>query len=303
MAQVGKRLDETRPSPPSYWIVSLRATAIVGGVFGFSCLGVLVVVTAIEQKSALATVALALAILAFTVQLIVFVAQQSFASEQGRRNEELYGSMQGVLAEIREKASGIQEAVHTINEKMLEALLLKTAADPTGGQVDLSSLLSRIMPAQGQAGGVVIGGAGQPWPERRPDPNDALLVQKLRTYPREDEVGDAMTVLEGLSQTERENLKAFGEDEIISRRPGSMVDPSLSQLAAGGLEEKGLVEPYPADRQSAQGIKIMHLTDRGRGVARLLSASGDPPGYLAGLKEIRDGTGDRLPGYQILARQ
>ena len=76
---------DKRATSETHWLIPLRATAVAMGIFGISCLAVLVVVTAVTDKDALSTVALALAILAFTVQLIVFIAQQGFASEQGRR--------------------------------------------------------------------------------------------------------------------------------------------------------------------------------------------------------------------------
>jgi heme/copper-type cytochrome/quinol oxidase subunit 4 len=293
--------DKAEPSAASHWIVSLRAAAIAAGVFGFTCLGVLVVVTSVDGKDALSTVALALAILAFTVQLIVFVAQQNFASEQGRRNEELYGSMQGVLAEVREKAAGTQADVRNIRDTIFPALLSKERADPAGGRVDpsvVSHMLEAVGPAQARS---AVG--GRLWPERRPTPQDAELVEMLNTYPAKDAVGNTMEVLEELSPTSRMNLKAFGDDEVITRQPDSPFDPSLTELAAEGLLERELVEPYPADRQPRQDLKIMHLTDDGRAVARLMTASGDPPDYLPGLKKIREETPDRMPEYQGLRRR
>jgi hypothetical protein len=270
-------------------------------VFGASCLGVLVVVTSVEGKDALSTVALALAILAFSVQLIVFVAQQSFASEQGRRNEELYGSMQGVLAEIREKAEGTQADVRSMRETILPALLQKEEADPSGGRLG-PAMVSEILGAGPLVGGPPLG-IGVPWPERRPTPEDAAMVEMLKTYPPPEEAGEALRLLNDLTPDERVNLKAFGDDEIITRQPGSPFDPSLTELAADGLLERGLVEPYPPERQPRRDVNVVHLTDRGRDVARLLTASGEPPDYIPGLKEIQAATPDRLPGYQARRRQ
>jgi len=279
-------------------ILSLRAIAVVTAVFGLTCLGVLVVVTSVKGKDALSTVALALAILAFSVQLIVFVAQQSLATEQGRRSEELYGSMQGVLAEIREKTAGTQAEVRTINEKMLGAILAKNLVGAPVGQLDYEDLGSQIAQAIDQSAekqnNDEENGATPIWPARRPDPNDGLYVQQLESFPSEEEVGDALSVVESLEPSDRERLKSFGDDEILARHPDSPFDPSLTAASVGGLESLGLVEPYPPDRLPTDGFRIFRLTDHGRAVARLLTASGDPPPYLEGLKEIRDGTPDRL---------
>jgi hypothetical protein len=285
------------PSSESHWILPLKSVAVVSAVFGFTCLGVLVVVTALDNKDALSTVALALAILAFTVQLIVFVAQQGLASEQGRRNEELYGSMQGVLAEIREKAAGTQADVRTISDRMLGAIMSKNIADTPGGKIDPGRLVSEIGAVMEGDDAQQIAEVGrQIWPERRPSPDDAVLVELLQSYPAEAEVGDAMDMLVKLAPGDREALKTFGSDEIMARQPGSPFDPSLTHLAGPGLADAGLIEPYPADRQKVPGLTVMHLTDRGRKVARLLTALGDPPPYLPDLKKIRDETPDRFSG-------
>lgn len=287
----------------SYWVVPLRATAVVMTIFGVTCLAVLAVVTAIDEKSALATVTLALAILAFTVQLIVFIAQQAFAGEQSRRNEELYGEMQKVLAEIHEKAAGTHDEVRTIRETMLPALLWKQSADPAGGQIDPGSL-SRILGAEPVVQVRQIRGQQANWPARVPSENDAHWCNMLETYPDEDEVGNTMEVVESLSREERKNLKAFGEDEIMMRQPDSPFDPALTELAGSGLIEKKLVEPYPDKRvKRFDGLQVLHLTDQGRKVARLLTAKGDSPEYLRGLAEIRADTPDRLPAYQAQRRR
>ncbi len=276
--------------------------------------------SALHNVSALATVALALAILAFAVQLIVFVAQYNLASEQGRRSEELYGSIQTVLAEIKEKAAITQADVRRLDDKMLEGLLSKQAADPGASKLSPGELIDEAtMPKAG--GGALSGellnlvssGGGVrssstrvvPWPKRRPDPmNDDRLRELLETFPAADEVGDTLDILKSLSDEERMNLRAFGDDEIIMRRPGSEFEPSLTDAAASGSEEKRLVEPYPDDRQpQGEPVRFMHLTNRGRGVARLLSAKGNAPDHLPGLEEIRSSTPERLPGYQAAARQ
>jgi hypothetical protein len=273
---------------PGQWVVSYKAVAVVMGVFGLTCLGVLVVVTSLDGKDALSTVALALAILAFSVQLIVFVAQQSLASEQGRRSEELYGSMQGLIAEIREKAAGTQADVRIINEKMLGAILSKNLAP--GGTQDYLQVATRAAREAASAGGPQSGdetGGEIIWPERRPSPADEELAKMLETFPAEGEDGDSLDILAELSNLDRISLKAFGEDEITARQPGYPFDPSLPVGLAADLPAKGLVEAYPPDRQPQNGPTIMHLTDRGRDIARLLTARGDPPAHLPGLSALR----------------
>jgi hypothetical protein len=278
------------PEPATHWIVPLRTLAVTSGVFGFTCLGVLVVVTAIDSVDALSTVALALAILAFSVQLIVFAAQQNLASEQARRNEELYGSMQGVLAEVREKAAGTQEDVRTINEKMLGAILSKTLVEGSRGPVDYSQLATQVAreaSAAEQTSGLpdlseVI------WPRRKVSAEDQPHRELLETFPPEDEASDLLAHLMTVPPIDRMSLKAFGEDELRALSPDSPFNPSLPLNIAYSLPAMGLVEPYPAEEQPAGGPVIMRLTDDGRNLARLLTADEPIPSYLAPLRGIRD---------------
>lgn len=298
MAEPGPAPAQVNPSATSHWIISLRSVAIVMGVFGLTCLGVLVVVTAIDDADALSTVALALAILAFSVQLIVFIAQQNLASEQARRNEELYGSMQGLLAEIKEKAAGTQADVRTINERMLGAILSKSIASAPEGRVDYQALMSQLAQAtEPESDSSASAGPDDErsiWPNRRPGPHDQEHLETLKTFPSEDEVGESMSVLEALTDVDRQGLKSFGDDEVIALQPGFPFDPALTLASVGGLQDLGLVEPYPPERQPDEGSRIYRLTDRGRSVARLLTAQGEAPAYLPGLQAIRDATPDRL---------
>jgi hypothetical protein len=280
----------------SYLSVSFKAVAIAATVFGFSCLVVLVISTTIDNADSLATVALALAILAFTMQLIVFVAEEAAGREQSRRNEELHGLMRGVLAEIREKASGTQADVRMINEKLLESFLAKSLSDakaaPGGINYEqlageVSAVLQLEQPAFQDAATRQAPAPTLPYPPRRPTPDDAQILAQLETYPRPDEVGQTLKILQSLASKSRRRLCQFGEDELRSRTPGSPYDPGLSDLYTEELTERGLIEPVDGYVTSVDGSPIMHLTDLGRETARLLTARGKPPAYLEELDRIR----------------
>ncbi|HEX9966445.1 MAG TPA: hypothetical protein VGB06_00715 [Solirubrobacterales bacterium] len=252
-------------------------------------------VISIEDADLLSTVALALAVLAFSAQLVVFVGQERSASEQARRNEELHGRMQGVLAEIREKAAGTQADVKTISEKMLEAILAKYLPDAAEGQLNPQRLAAEISSAVSQVQRDDESQFAQDtlFPPRRPTPNDQRYREVLRSFPNEEEVGDAMTILTSLPQRDRIMLKRFGEDEILALRPDSPYDPSWVDLTQS-LTAEGLVAPYPPEYQALGGLRVSRLTDKGRSVARLLTATGEPPPHLEGLRAIRENMPERL---------
>jgi hypothetical protein len=277
--------------------VPLKAVAIATSVFGVACLVVLVIATAIDKANALATVALALAILAFTMQLIVFIAQDAGAREQGRRNEELHGLMRELLAEIKEKTAGTQADVRTINDKLLESLLAKSVTDAQGtpGGIDyrrlaaeVSSLLGERSPTPSPQAPAGRQTQNAPWPPRRPTPQDEQIRNELKAFPLPEEVGDSLEVLRSLPETAQSKLRLFGLDEIRNRDPDAVFDPALSDVYTDELAEHGLVAPIPGYFHSVDGSPLFHLTDRGRQVARLLTASGEIPDYLEGLEEIRN---------------
>lgn len=295
--------DSRTVSAASNWIIPAKGLSVASAVFGFTCLTVLVVATALNGESALATVALALAILAFTAQLILFVAQHALATEQARRSEEIFGLTQRVLAEISEKASGTQIEVQRISdrtEQMLPFIVSKNLAEAQGGQVDFRRLASDIERTLRTSDGDELGDSDEGeslYPPRHPRPDDAKLIQDLETYPDEAEANQVMPLLRDLDASSRMRLAAYAEDEIRARGPDSPFDPSLLEFGGNDLERKGLIEPYPGTDPSFGAAVPFRLTDLGRSVGRLLTANGEPPDYLPDLKAIRDSTSDLYPDW------
>src|SRR4051794_34366601 len=80
-----------------------RPVAVWSLAFSFSCLAALAVVVGTSGKDALSSIALALAIFAFALQVVFFVVQIRVASDQDRRNSEIYGETLAVLTKIDER--------------------------------------------------------------------------------------------------------------------------------------------------------------------------------------------------------
>lgn len=294
--------DRPAVSEDSNWIIPAKGLSVASAVFGFTCLTVLVVVTALNGDSALSTVALALAILAFTVQLIVFVAQHALATEQGRRSEELFGLTQRVLTEISEKASGTQIEVQRISdrtEQMLPFVVSKNLAEAQDGQVDyrrLTSDIERTIRSQEDDRDDEIPTL---YPPRHYRSDDAAMIELLETYPEESDSAPVLEALQGLTPASRMRLRAYAEDEIRARGEDSPFDPSLYEMGGSELQEAGLIERYPdgTGPDDPGDPQLFRLTDLGRRVGRLLTANGEPPSYLGGLKAIRDQAPDPFPDW------
>ena len=283
----------SRETRRTHLVIDLRTIALAGAVLGIASLGTLVVVASLKNVDALATVALALAIIAFVVQLIVFIVQAAAANQQAVRAEELHGSMKEVLAEMREKLAGTHEAVSAINERMLTAILAKYLADVPGATAQTAEAMAGQIAPTLEAMTTRTGDRSRDvpaFPARRPVPEDAAIVHQLRTFPaagREQE--RALDALRSLDVVSRHRLTQFGEDELRSRLldEAGAYDPGLTDNLSSQLLARGLVAPVEEPDQRCGGRQVLQLTPLGREVARLLTAPGKPPAYLATVPPLR----------------
>src|SRR3954453_17690589 len=105
--------EETRVADGDVLRVPLRATAVAAVSVALACLGSLVVVGSIKDVDTLSTVALALAVIAFVAQLIVFVVQTAAANSQMLQSHELFATLQRLLGEMGERTRGTEATVST----------------------------------------------------------------------------------------------------------------------------------------------------------------------------------------------
>lgn len=274
----------TETTRQSHFTVSARTVAMGSTIVALTCLTTLAVVTSLEGGKGLETVALALAILAFVVQLIVFIVQGATASQQLLRNEELYGRMQDVLGRIHEKAAGTQAAVSRIEDRIFDSVA-KAVPQATGAGVDPSSpefveqvayYVARTLESDAAtAGGTDERAETLPFPPRVPNPDDERVVQMLRTFPPVDEARTALEIARELDALELLALLLLGRDELLSRSGASSFGPGLRSASRPGLHDHGLIERVDWPEE------LYQLTEKGRRVARLLTASGPPPPDLA----------------------
>src|SRR5207253_2406651 len=111
-------------------------------------LGALVIVASIDSADGLSTVALALAILAFTSQIIVFVSQLFASNRQTARQDEIYAQMNGLLQGLK----GTTDATQATMERHMSVLLkaaVGEAAEVVGESSDHEdSVVPKFNPVQ-----------------------------------------------------------------------------------------------------------------------------------------------------------
>jgi hypothetical protein len=81
----------------------------------------------------------ATAILAFVVQLIVYVVQTATANQQLMQAQQLHGATLEILAQIQERSEGTQATVATINERLLAHILGKALPEASAAGIDPES--------------------------------------------------------------------------------------------------------------------------------------------------------------------
>jgi hypothetical protein len=115
------------------WRTVALASVATAVCIGTGSLAALVIVASEHGAEGLSTVALALAVLAFTSQLIVFVVQGLATSKQTSRSEEIYARINGLLEGLK----GTTNATQATMERHM-GILLKAAVGEAAQVVESS---------------------------------------------------------------------------------------------------------------------------------------------------------------------
>jgi hypothetical protein len=125
--------------------LSPRVLAVSASVFGVCCLAVLAVVTAVEGKDGLSTIALALAVLAFVIQIMVFIVQSQSTSQQMVRSEQLNTDTRALLVEMRTSARSTESMVRGQFGQVLRAFMDAVKSSDKKGGFDPDAFEQRLM--------------------------------------------------------------------------------------------------------------------------------------------------------------
>jgi hypothetical protein len=103
----------TRPSRRQSATISVSwsGLAFAAGALALASTSSLAIVATIVKADALSTIALALAILSFIIQIGLFIAQSWTSGQQVLHSEELNSDTRAILAEVRENARGTNQMI------------------------------------------------------------------------------------------------------------------------------------------------------------------------------------------------
>jgi hypothetical protein len=254
----------------------------------FACLvvtaasvGALVVVASLKKADTLATVALALAVLAFAAQLVIAIAQGNAASQQLLQSEKVNTQTQSLLSEIR---SGSNELTLTVRQQfdfVLRHALGAAIPDAVkeAGLTDLEPTdIRRLRDALGSSLSLPTLSYSSP-----PSAAGAELADYLETFPTEEEAGTTPEVLRTLTPLEVVSLRRAAEATIERLRTGQEdVKLIAGTPGAQSLMERGYLEKI-SSAEMGDGYFEARLTEAGRALARLLIPRNPPPWLLARL--------------------
>jgi hypothetical protein len=240
----------------------------------------------------LSSVALSLAVLAFAIQIIVFVVQATESAAATRRPLGLHAELSGLLSELRERTGSTQKSVDVINARLLEAVIGKTKSD--SGVLDTENFAEEVASRYADAARTSESGIESTGPASRvertrpkrsnfpppPSRDEARQIRaELESFPSQADAAAAMAALRDLSTDAQDDLLRVSRDALQFSDPNSSLGPGVN-LNNQELIESGLAKKI-------RGWRLYTITPKGRSVGRLLTARGDLPEYLNPIAELR----------------
>jgi hypothetical protein len=231
-----------------------------------------------DHPDGLTTLALVLAVLAFLVQIFVFVFQTWAGSGAVQRSEELNAGTRQVLSKIEANSAATQRVLFAQFDRLLDYVVDGSVDGPvdgeTGDRVDEPDFVTA------DDSPVTVGQMTRllndlPRSRERPSfeaplssgsAEDRNVLSYLREWPTKDEAQEAVAELTRFPPLALTALTRLGTVEIRERRDGLRVGLALAErreppVAMRYLIDRGLV------RRSGE---VIALTDGGRALARVL---------------------------------
>lgn len=280
---------------PSNFVIPARVVATVSLLVSLGSVATLVVVSSVKNVDILSTVALALAILAFVVQLIVYVVQSASASQQLSDARALHGEMMAVLAALQERAAGTQKSIDQIHSQMIDELRMK-AANPQAvagttqqAAVEIADDSTAHTPQTGvpspdhawtsdESGREAV---EDDYPGPLAESEAAAIRRELESWPTTEEIEEIQSELEQLSKYELFSLASLARDAHYFSEGSRFYGPGMAiRPLTRALIERGLAEKIP-------GWKLATLSPRGRQLGRIFTAN-PPTGTPAQIMKMRE---------------
>ena len=254
-----------------------RSAALGCLIVAAASIGALVVVASVKKADVLATVALALAVLAFVAQLVIAIAQGQAANQQLLQSERVNTETQSLLSEIR---SGNNELTLTVRQQFDFVLrhALGSAVPHAVKKAGLGNLQPHEMERLENALEASLATPSLGYSVAPSSASEAL--DYLQTSPAELEAGKAPEIVLSLTSVEVIALQKIAQGELRQLRLETAVGMPITESAVGSrsLLERGLLAQIPAP-SSEDNYTWVRLTQGGREIARLILLRESLPGW------------------------
>lgn len=265
-------------------------TVAVSSLIVVGALAVLLaVVASIRDVDVLSTIALGLAVIAFVVQIVVYIAQADSASRQQIQAAEINSRTIAALSTIEEKAEGTRSTVDRLHDRLLEAALRKAvpeavATEATPGSEEFNETVSRMVRdiiTSADSANVPI---QQQTPQERVSTEDPTML----VLPNDEQLTAAVTAMKGLTGSQLSSLRRLARDQAATGGGDhSSIGPGLRTVnpyVVKELFDRGLIVRRKVRWVSAP---VFQLTDLGKDAGRVLLAK-DISRASEEAKKIRD---------------
>ncbi|MFJ6652817.1 hypothetical protein ACIQLJ_08490 [Microbacterium sp. NPDC091313] len=264
--------------------IRLGVVALASLLLAIAALTTLVIVVATTRADLLSVVALALAVIAFSAQLIIYVVQTIESAAASRRSMRLHEQLSGLLSELRERSGNTQRTIDRIDARLLDAVIGKARAEgPTNAEDLAERVAEEYVRAVGQEQEPISADSDADdeglFPRPLPPGKAARIHDYMSRWPTADEVPAVLEALQQMSGSVQRQLAVFALDDYESTTPTSAMGPGL--LRVEPLASTDLVTHGGSSGRSTV------LSDRGRLIGRTFTARGDAPEHAAPLIPIR----------------
>ncbi|MFE7423785.1 hypothetical protein [Rhodococcus sp. NPDC057529] len=277
------------------FVIPAKAVAGASTLASIGLLATLAVVVSVQNIDVLSTVALALAIMAFVVQLIVYIIQSISAAQQLQNAQKLHGDMMEVLRGIQEKSTALERTVQLLHDQVIEEFRGKARSERQLGRSSSTelaaiedSLAALEAPVSLQADRSMtidplsVDRQSDQYPPALPVPEAEKMRAELLSWPGPDDYDEVREAWNELPPTMRQSFFVDLRDLLSATNnkhfgPGLSLDPETSPIRKAGLVDK------------VKGWRLQTPSEKGRRIGRLLTAEGPAPdGFPEDLLRLRE---------------
>lgn len=283
--------------------IGWRRLAVASSIAAAGSLVALTILAATKNADVLSTVALALAVIAFGAQLVVFIAQSQTTSQQMVQAERLNTDTRSALVEVRATSQAILRTMSEQFQPVLESLI----GQVSGKVVQASTRHAGLSPSElrreiensarkavedafatqlDQARTVLAPSpAANTYTPPRPSPEAEKELEIMKSYPDEAEGRELYRLIRGMDPFAIGALAHRARVEKVQREfaevPGIFANPdgrATRQLVAAGLW--GPAEAPEGETSGSPNDKWFRLTNKGLKAASLFEAEEQLPEWL-----------------------